>query len=193
MGTQAFPILQLREVMQINFIREIFLLLTLGLFSCASLNAEVSQTENTFKFVEGTPRIKATLADAEWLVGSWDGEAFGSKFEQTWNPASNGSMVGMFKLLDKDKVAFYELLLLVEEEGSLSLKVKHFSEDFTAWEDRSDYIKFPLVKMEENALHFSGLSFNKISDTEIDGYIVMRNDDKVSEHKLTYKKVTVKE
>ena len=29
------------------------------------------------------------------------------------------------------------LLLLVEEEGSLSLKVKHFNADFTAWEDKA--------------------------------------------------------
>ena len=38
------------------------------------------------------------------------------------------------------KCSFYELMLLAEEEGSLVLKVKHFSADFTAWEDKEDYL-----------------------------------------------------
>lgn len=167
-------------------IKIISLVILIGLFSCTTINADVSETENTFKYVKGTPRIKATLDDAAMLIGSWTGDAFGSKFEEVWNPASNGTMVGMYKLLDEDKVGFYELMLIVEEEGSLSMKVKHFNANFSAWEDKAEYVDFPLVKIEENALHFSGLSFYKISDTQIDAYLVMHGKDKVSEHKLTY-------
>jgi len=97
-------------------------------------------------------------------------------------------MLGMWKLLDDDEVVFYELMLLVEEEGSLSLKVKHFSADFTAWEDRQDYVRFRLVKLDENAVHFSGLSFYRIDDNEIHAFITMHDEGTVREEKLVYRR-----
>ncbi|MBT8091621.1 MAG: hypothetical protein KJN77_01205 [Gammaproteobacteria bacterium] len=86
----------------------------------------------------------------------------------------------------EDGVAFYELLLLVVEDGTLSLKVKHFNADFSAWEEKPDFVNFRLVKKEKDALHFQGLSFYKRGDDAIDGYIVMKNGDMLTEHRLTY-------
>jgi len=100
-------------------------------------------------------------------------------------------MVGMFKLFDNNKgVSFYELMLLIEENESLSLLVKHFSADFTAWEEKKDFINFKLVKIEPSAVHFSGLSFYKNGIDKIDGYIVMKyKDGSVKEQPLTYQRV----
>lgn len=150
--------------------------------------AQTQRTEHTFQLDDAETRPQATLDDVSWLVGSWSGEAFGSKFEETWNPPSAGSMIGFFKLLDEDQVAFYELLLLVEEEGSLSLKVKHFNADFTAWEDKQDYVTFRFISAEENAVHFSGISFYRIDDDTLHGYLVLRHDDEVREEKLIYRR-----
>ena len=122
------------------------------------------------------------------MVGNWAGEAFGGTFEEGWNPPSAGSMIGFFKLMGDEAVAFYELLLLVEEEGSLSLKVKHFNPDFTAWEDKEDYIRFRFIKAEEDAVHFSGLSFYRIDDDTMHGYIVMRSGEEIREEKLVYRR-----
>jgi hypothetical protein len=97
-------------------------------------------------------------------------------------------MVGMFKLYGDDGVAFYELLLLVVEDGTLSLKVKHFNPDFTAWEEKGDYHTFRLVKKEADALHFKGLSFYRRGDYAIDGYIVMQKNDSLTEHHLRYER-----
>ena len=77
-------------------------------------------------------------------------------------------MIGLFKLYGEDGVSFYELLHLNVEDGTLSLKVKHFNADFTAWEDKEDFVNFRLVKLDDNALHFGGLSFYKRSDDSID-------------------------
>ena len=92
----------------------------------------------------------------------------------------------MFKLLDGDEVEFYELLFLLEEEGSLSLKVRHFNPDFTAWEEKTEDVTFRLVKIEDDAIHFSGISFYRLHANEIHAYIVFRNDEKVWEEKLVY-------
>jgi len=146
------------------------------------------RTEHTYKLAADESRPPATLDDASWLVGSWTGTAFGQKFEEVWNPPSAGTMVGLFKLFGDDGVAFYELLLLSVEEGTLSLKVKHFNADFSAWEEKPDYVNFRLVKKEPDALHFGGLSFYKRGDDAIDGYIVMRNGETVTEHHLRYER-----
>ncbi len=150
--------------------------------------AQSRLTEHTFKLDDPDARPQATLEDAAWLEGSWAGEAFGGTFEQVWNPASAGSMVGLFKLMNGDEVNFYEILLLVEEEGSLSLKVKHFAPDFTAWEDKTDYTRFRFIRADGDALHFSGISFYRIDDDEMHAYLVMRSGDSLREEKLVYRR-----
>jgi len=161
---------------------------------CSSLilsttaSAQSPNLEHTFKLDDPDYRPAATLQDVDWMVGDWVGEAFGNTFEEVWNPPSAGSMVGMFKVLDGDQVEFYELLLLLEEEGSLSILVKHFSADFTAWEEKDDYVRFRLVKLEDNAVHFSGISFYRISNDEIHAYLVLHNSDKRWEEKLIYRR-----
>ena len=162
-------------------------IVSLVLFGISTVaGAQSLQTEHVYKLDDPDSRPPATLQDVSWLVGSWTGDAFGSRFEEVWNAPSAGSMVGMWKLMKDDQVVFYELMLIVEEEGSLSLKVKHFADDFTAWEVKEDFVRFRLVAFDENAVHFSGLSFHRISDDEIHGYIVLHSKGEVREEKLIY-------
>jgi len=161
-----------------------FLMVALSAFACAA----EPRTEHTYQLSADETRPAATLDDADWLVGSWAGTAFGQSFEAVWNPPSAGSMVGLFKLFGDDGIAFYEILVLTVEDSTLSLKVKHFDADFSAWEDKADYVNFKLVKKEDNALHFGGISFYKRDDDSFDGYIVMRNGEEVTEHHLEYQR-----
>ena len=158
------------------------------ILSAAPARGAEPHTEHTYRLEEGESRPTATLEDAKFLVGSWAGTAFGQRFEEVWNPPSAGSMVGMYKVFSGNDVAFYELLLMTVEEGSLSLKVKHFNPDFSAWEEKEDYVNFRLVKFDDDELHFGGISFYRRGADRIDGYIVMRNGDDVTEHHLVYER-----
>jgi len=146
-------------------------------------------TEHTRRLGEGEARPPATLADAAWLAGSWTGTAFGKQFEEVWNPASADSMIGLFKLYDDEGVAFYEIMLLDVRDGTLSLKVRHFDADFSAGEDKDEFVDFRLVAIEDGALHFGGLSLYRDGDDAIDGWIVMRRGDEVTEQHLRYTRV----
>jgi len=163
-------------------------ILALGLLSAAICNAADPSTEHTFRLADGEERPAATLEDATWLVGSWTGSGFDQQFEEVWNPASAGSMVGMFKLFGENGVSFYELMLLEVQDDTLSLKVKHFNADFGAWEDKPEFVNFRLVKIEQDALHFGGLSFYRRGDDQIDAYIVLREGDDLTEYHLEYKR-----
>ena len=74
------------------------------------------------------------------------------------------------------------------ENGTLSLKVKHFSADFSAWEEKKDYVNFTLVALEKDALHFGGISFYRQGDDAINAFIVMREGDELKEYPLTYRR-----
>lgn len=161
--------------------------LGLLLLVATAVSAQSHRTEHTVQLDDPEGRPPATLADVAWMVGSWAGTAFGGEFEEVWNAPSAGSMVGMFKLIDDDEVQFYELMLMVEEKGSLSLKVKHFTPEFSAWEDKEEYITFRLVAVEENEIHFSGLSFYRRNNHTIDAFIAMRDKSgDVHEEKLIF-------
>ncbi len=167
-----------------------FNLLVATVFAASTLacHAAEPRTENTFRLEEGESRPAATLEDAAFLAGRWTGTAFGERMEESWSEPTGGSMVGTFKLFDGDRPAMYELMLLTVEDGTLSLKVKHFNPDFTAWEDKPDYVNFRLVAKADGELHFGGLSFYRRSDDRLDGYIVMRNGDEVTEQHMTYRR-----
>ena len=156
----------------------------------AHVEADSRASERTYKLDDPSQRPAATLEDVDWLVGSWVGTGFGQRFEQVWNPRSAGSMVGMFKLYDDGAVNFYELLVLIEVEGSLELRVKHFTPEFIAWEEKQDYVAFPLVRIDNDAIHFSGLSFYRIDDVTMKGYLAMRNDVGIREETLLYRRAS---
>lgn len=168
-----------------------FLVLASMLLALAGpASAAEPRTEHTYQLADGEAAPAATLDDARWLVGNWRGTAFGQQFEEIWSAPSKGSMVGVFKLYGDDGVAFYEIMLLTVEDGTLSLKVKHFSAEFVAWEDKPDFVNFKLVHKAPDALHFGGLSFYRRGDDAIDGYIVMKSGGEISENYLKYERVT---
>lgn len=152
-----------------------------------SASAQQKNTEHTFK-LDGETLPAANIKDVAWLSGNWQGTAFGSSFEEVWNPPSAGSMVGMYKVFDQKKgVSFYELMLIVREKQGLTLKVKHFSPDFGGWEDKDSFVSFPLIRADDNEIHFAGLSFYKINENEMTGYIAIgQRDGGIKEEKLTY-------
>tara|TARA_A100000171_G_scaffold34389_1_gene32850 strand:- start:979 stop:1470 length:492 start_codon:yes stop_codon:yes gene_type:complete len=131
--------------------------------------------QNTLKLGDNKSP-KATLADIAWLSGHWRGEAFGGITEEIWSPPLGDSMMGSFKLVSEGKTSFYEICQLVEENGSLSFRLKHFNSDLTGWEEKNEREEFPLVKVEKNAVYFDGFTIKRISANEIHMYVVISDE-----------------
>lgn len=119
----------------------------------------------------------ATLAAISWLAGRWVGEGLGGESEEIWSPPAGGAMMGTYRLLREGRPVFYEFLLLVEENGSLNLKLKHFHPDLTGWEEKGDFVDFPLVAIEGDDVHFDGLTFDRQPDGGLDIYLLLRGPD----------------
>ncbi|MGV2497783.1 DUF6265 family protein [Pelagerythrobacter aerophilus] len=103
----------------------------------------------------------ATIDEAAWLIGDWVGTGIeGAPTAETWLPPTGGTMVGLFaQESPKGGLMFTEHMYLLEEEGSLALKLKHFNADLTGWEEKDDMVRFPLISIEPCAAYFSALTY----------------------------------
>lgn len=110
--------------------------------------------------IEGQVPPPATIDDIAWLAGRWTGEGLGGLSEEVIAPGAGGQMMGMFRQAEMDgAVKFYEFYLFVETEGSLALRIKHFTPALHGWEEKEDYEEFALVAIEETAVYFDGLTY----------------------------------
>jgi hypothetical protein len=146
-------------------------------------------TEHTLKLDDDAERPEADIDRVSWMSGAWKGDGLGGAVEEVWSDPSVGTMVGMFKLMREGKPTMYELELIVEEEGSLTWKVRHFGSDFTAWEEKDEFVSFPLVKLTEDGAYFNGLTVLKNGEDGLSVYLAMPTEDGIKEAALDFKRV----
>ena len=145
--------------------------------------------ENTLKFNENTATPNATLDQVAWIQGHWKGEAFGGTTEEIWSAPDGNSMMFVFRLIADGNVVFYEIGGIRQVDETLFMQLKHFNGDFTGWEEKDQTVNFKLVKLEKNRVYFDQLTFERISDTEMNVYVVIGHDDGTQEEvKFNYKK-----
>ena len=147
------------------------------------------QTEHILTLDANAPRPTASIEDMAWLAGQWTGEGLGGLIEETWNEPSGGTMLGSFKLLHENEPSIYELELLIEDEGSLEWRVKHFDSSFHSWEDKEEFVTFPLVKIEQGAASFDGLTVRRDGEDGFTIFLAMRTDEGLREEQIELKRV----
>lgn len=109
---------------------------------------------------DGATSPAARIEDIAWLSGHWAGNGLGGKAEDVISPAADGQMMGMFRHLKKGgSINFYEFYLFAEKDGSLTQRLKHFSPMLASWEEKEEFVEFPLVKITDNAVYFDGLTY----------------------------------
>lgn len=103
----------------------------------------------------------ASLADAAWLIGTWSGTGIeGAEAHESWLAPSGDTMVGLFvQETAAGGIMFSEHMYLMEQAGSLAVKLKHFNPDLTGWEDKDGMITFRLIAAEPCALYFNALTY----------------------------------
>ena len=165
----------------------VLILATAGWISPVS--AQSRNTEHTLKLDDPANRPAATIDQLAWLTGTWEGEAFGGRFEEHWSAPSVGTMAGTWKLIQDDAVSFYEFAVFVEEEGSLALKLKHFRADMTGWEEKEDYVTFRLVEITDEGAFFSGLSYRRQGPDRVLVHLALRRQGELVEEEMTFRRV----
>lgn len=139
-------------------------------------------TPNTLRLAPGVEPPQARLADVAWLTGYWIGSGLGGESEEVWTPPVGDRMTGVFTQRRAGETAFHEILLLVETDGTLELRLRHFNPDLTAWEEKeSPGVIFPLVHVEPGRLWLRGLTYERLGDDRLRVYLALRTGDTVRE------------
>ncbi|MGI9544676.1 MAG: DUF6265 family protein [Cyclobacteriaceae bacterium] len=154
---------------------------------CLCASGVIAQA-HTLSLNEGQSSPQASLTDIAWIQGHWKGEAFGGITEEIWTPPLGNSMMAAFKLVVDNKIEFYELITIVEEDETLIMRLKHFDKTLLGWEEKDKTIDFPLVKVAKDAVYFDGLTFESISESEMNVYVVISDEGETHEAKFNYRK-----
>ncbi|MDJ0642164.1 MAG: DUF6265 family protein [Erythrobacter sp.] len=109
---------------------------------------------------KGFESPRADLDQLDWLVGQWVGDGIrGAPAMESWLPPTGSTMVGTFVQETPDgAIMFTEHLYLMQENGTLALRLKHFNADLTGWEEKDDMLIFRLVAIEPCAVYFNALT-----------------------------------
>lgn len=151
-------------------------------------SAGLVSAQETLQLAEGQSSPKANLEDVSWIEGHWTGEAFGGIAEEIWSAPLGNSMMFVFRMVNDDKVSFYESGHIQQLDESLILQLKHFDGNMRGWEEKNETIDFKLVKLEPNKVYFEGLTMEKISDDQMNVWVLIENEGKTDEVLFAYKK-----
>lgn len=133
--------------------------------------------QNTMKLADGENSPPAAVEELAWLEGHWTADALGGTAEEIWSAPKAGAMMGMFRAEREGEISFYEFFTIQQKNGTLLLQIKHFNGDLTGWEEKNETVDFPLVKLEDRAVWFDGLTMRLIDENHLTVYVRSENRD----------------
>lgn len=133
-----------------------YLVLILLLLSVADLHAQ-----EVLRLEPDQQPASATLADVAWLAGHWVGTGLGGECDETWLPATDNAMPGIFRYHLNDTLVFSEYMMIEALDSTLTIKLKHFNRDLSPWEDKDRWVEFRLIKIDGQTAYFNGLTYHR--------------------------------
>jgi len=141
------------------------LILTVWLAATAAQLPAAGQAVNPRSMIrsraDGQAGPRASLADVAWLQGHWVGEMPQGPVEHYTLSPMFGQLPAFVRAADKKGVMFYEISLIAEVGGSLTVRVKHFTDALAGWEAQQGYIDRPLVARDATNLYFDGVTYSR--------------------------------
>ncbi len=142
--------------------------------------------QNTLHYNDEKGSPEASFEAISWLTGNWKGASDFGKFEENWSVPNGNSMLFSFKMWNESEVIFYEIGHIIMKDKSLMMQIKHFDKDLKGWEKQEETEDFRLVKIEKNRVYFDNITYEKVSDNEMNVYVLM--EESGEELKFNFKK-----
>ena len=121
-----------------------------------------TQAQEILQLKDGVTQQKTKLSQLSWLAGNWKGTGLGGNCDELWMPAGDSSMQGIFRFYEKGKLQFTEYMNVIQEsDGTLAVKLKHFSADLSPWEEKDKWTIFKLIKVENQTAYFNGMTYQR--------------------------------
>ncbi len=139
----------------------------------------------------------AKLIDFSWMEGKWQGKLGEALCEEEFTAPKAGAILNMMRLTQDGKVLTYGNAMLVELDGGLDLRLRHFNAKLEAVETGQPTIlklmKYDGARAEfENFVHSAPKRtiITKKSNDEMEVYSeIIGKDGKTTIHQLTMRRV----
>ncbi|HNV97948.1 MAG TPA: DUF6265 family protein [Chitinophagales bacterium] len=148
----------------------------------------VTHAQEVKKLEAGQAPGKATIDQISWLAGYWEGTGFGGNCTELWLPAADKAMQGIFRFVLNDTLIFTEYMHLIEEDSSLTIKLKHYGKDLEGWEEKSEWTTFKLVSIENQTAYFSGLTYS-VTGNKLLIRLTLKEGDQVYTEDFNFKRI----
>lgn len=127
--------------------------------------------------------------ELKWLAGAWRGKGLGGECEEIWSEPAAGEMLGMFRLIRDDKVAFYELMTIEPQGESWIMRIKHFDPELVGWEEKDESVVRAFVTADRYRLDFEGISYGLNDRGELLVEMLVREHEMERKVNFVYRKV----
>lgn len=97
-------------------------------------------------------------------------------------------MVGYFRLVRDGKPVFYEILTLLEVEGSVEMRLKHVNPDMTGWEEKANFVTFKLAKHDSTGAYFGPFTIKRTGPDGWEGFLALSQNGQTREEKFVLKR-----
>ena len=158
--------------------------------AATGIQAQPVGTPATRTLTPGAERPAASVSDFAWLAGEWEGEGLGAPVTESWSRPQAGQMAGHFVLVGEDGVSFYELMQIVPDGDSLTMRLRHFGPRLIGWEDNSGKaVAFPLVAVEPGSWFFDGLTIRRSGADAMTVTVRMGENGNITEAPFVYRRI----
>jgi hypothetical protein len=161
----------------------------------------VAATTTTVGWAQSEPPspLKVSLDRLSWVTGAWTGTLGDRIIEQHWSAPLAGSIVAMYRSIQKDKTTLYELLAMEQLGDGVVLRIKHFAPGpgLVSREARDQSIDHTLVSLEgEKAVFIGGdaaspirITFTRKGTDALDIVVERRRDGAPVSTTFNYKRI----
>lgn len=138
-----------------------------------------------------------TLKDVSFLEGNWSSKTkSGALVEEFWSAPKADSMVGYCRFIKDQKTTFYELLSIVEKQGQVILRMRHFNESLVGWNDKEEAGDCILVTNDgadatfdnKNDAHHVMVTYKRSGTNSLHVVVEDTTDGKSVKHEFDYSK-----
>jgi len=96
---------------------------------------EPAKTAAAATAATGRDAAGTAIEQLGFLRGAWRGEVNGAVVEEVWSPGHSSGYMGCFRWLKKDGTpSMFEMLTITSEQGTVRLRLRHFSATLAARE-----------------------------------------------------------
>lgn len=110
-----------------------------------------------FIFISGNSPAqvaKAKISQLAFMTGTWMQKHAWGDMEEFWGEPMGDSMISSFRVVKDGKVAFYEFVVIEEQNQVPVFKMRHFNRGSIGWEEKDKPLLFYLVNIEKNKADF---------------------------------------